>query len=396
MVITGMRGAGKTFWWSALQERSVRQMVAVAAPGLSTLDANTEVRRGFGVDPATDDYPGRDELRLLMAQGVDPRMIWRTVQARQVADAGDPLRQDGNWHVRVQYASDNPGRIDRLFQKCDEELQRRGVYFLILFDALDLCPDDWQEMYRAIRGLLQTALDMRPYRRLRVKVFLRTDQVNEAAIANFPDASKVLSSRVELAWPRHELYGLLWHLLVNGTDGEFFQQLLGDVTWQSESAGARLLFPVPRRLVTEAAQRHYFHQIAGEWMGKGPRRGLPYTWIPNHLGDAGGKVSPRSFLAALRTAAEDTGDRHADHNFALHYDSIKKGVQEASRIRVNEIQEDYPWVGAVLSPLRGKVVPCPFEQIEECWAQADAGPKSRTGCREWWSQDAASEHQTGK
>ena len=154
MVITGMRGAGKTFWWSALQERSVRQMVAVAAPGLSTLDANTEVRRGFGVDPATDDYPGRDELRLLMAQGVDPRMIWRTVQARQVADAGDPLRQDGNWHERVQYASDNPGRIDRLFQKCDEELQRRGVYFLILFDALDLCADDWQEMYRAIRGLL--------------------------------------------------------------------------------------------------------------------------------------------------------------------------------------------------------------------------------------------------
>ena len=107
-------------------------------------------------------------------------------------------------------------------------------------------------------------------------------------------------------------------------------------------------------------------------MGKGPRRGLPYTWIPNHLGDAGGKVSPRSFLAALRTAAEDTEDRHADHNFALHYDSIKKGVQEASRIRVNEIQEDYPWVDAVLSPLRGKVAPCPFEQIEECWAQADA------------------------
>ena len=39
-------------------------------------------------------------------------------------------------------------------------------------------------MYRLIRGLLQTALDMRPYRRLRVKVFLRADQVVSSDIRN--------------------------------------------------------------------------------------------------------------------------------------------------------------------------------------------------------------------
>ena len=27
MLVTGMRGAGKTFWWSALQNRDVRQLV---------------------------------------------------------------------------------------------------------------------------------------------------------------------------------------------------------------------------------------------------------------------------------------------------------------------------------------------------------------------------------
>ena len=92
-------------------------------------------------------------------------------------------------------------------------------------------------MYRAIRGLMQTALDMRAYRRLRVKVFLRSDQVNEAEIANFPDASKVLSSSVELGWPRHELYGLLWHLLVNRENGEVFRRLLLDPDWKPELVG---------------------------------------------------------------------------------------------------------------------------------------------------------------
>ena len=102
-------------------------------------------------------------------------------------------------------------------------------------------------------------------------------------------------------------------------------------------------------------------------MGRGPKRGFPYTWIPNHLADTEGLVSPRSFIAALREAAEQTINQHSDHDFALHYDSIKRGVQEASKIRVNELQEDYPWVHRVLTPLQGMVVPCDFKEITLQW-----------------------------
>jgi hypothetical protein len=100
-------------------------------------------------------------------------------------------------------------------------------------------------------------------------------------------------------------------------------------------------------------------------MGRDRRRGFPYTWLPNHLGDARRQVSPRSFLAALRHAAEDTA--RADQEYALHYESIKRGVQQASKIRVQEIQEDYPWVQKVLEPLSGISVPCSFEEIQQIW-----------------------------
>ena len=102
-------------------------------------------------------------------------------------------------------------------------------------------------------------------------------------------------------------------------------------------------------------------------MGRNARRGFPYTWIPNHLGDTEGRVSPRSFLKALRTAAEDTVEWHPEHQYALHFDSIKRGVQEASRMRVSEIKEDYPWVDRVLQPLSGMTVPCKFQEIEQRW-----------------------------
>jgi hypothetical protein len=126
---------------------------------------------------------------------------------------------------------------------------------------------------------------------------------------------------------------------------------------------------VPEELRSDSnAQRIVFHAMTGEWMGRDRRRGFPYTWLPNHLGDARRQVSPRSFLAALRYAALD--DPRPDQEYALHYESIKKGVQEASKIRVQEIEEDYPWVRRLLGSLTGISVPCSFDEIKEIWVQS--------------------------
>jgi hypothetical protein len=115
----------------------------------------------------------------------------------------------------------------------------------------------------------------------------------------------------------------------------------------------------------ETVQRKIFHALAGEWMGTDARRGYPYTWLPNHLGDSYGKVSPRSFLAALREAATD--ELIKDQKYPLSYQAIKKGVQKASQIRVNELKEDYRWIELLIAPLKGMSVPCSFDAIESIW-----------------------------
>ena len=107
--------------------------------------------------------------------------------------------------------------------------------------------------------------------------------------------------------------------------------------------------------------------FTGPWMGRDKRRGFPYSWLPSHLGDARGEVSPRSFLSALRHAAQD--EPRVNQEFALHYESIKRGVQEASKIRVRELEEDYPWVRPLFEPLAGITVPCHFDEISRVWRQ---------------------------
>ena len=115
LLVTGMRGAGKTFWWGALQAVSVRRLL-VRHTDRFPLSENAEVRTGFGVIPALDDYPSKDVLQDLIGKGVEPRMVWRTVQAWQLAGDGHPLRQQRAWLQRATYVRVNPETIERLFQ----------------------------------------------------------------------------------------------------------------------------------------------------------------------------------------------------------------------------------------------------------------------------------------
>lgn len=376
MVVVGMRGAGKSFWWSALQDPRIRELVAQLDQRVGM--EQTQVAVGFGEKPDPGSYPDRDTLGKLLREGAEPRLIWRTVVVHKLAPEGHPIRRATDWRSRVAWVVDNPEPVGQLLAERDLGFERDQTWFLVLFDALDRSASDWKDMNRLIRGLLETALDFRPYRRLRVKCFLRTDQLDESRVANFPDASKVLSSRVELSWLRPDLYGLLWQYLANvshpGAD-DFRNTALTHhkVRWSEIRLEDLHVWRVsPEVKDFEEAQRGLFHSLAGEWMGRDRRRGFPYTWIPGHLADAHGRTSPRSFLAALRAAAEDTQQRYPNHETALHYESIKRGVQTASRIRVVELKEDYLWVDLLMEPLKGLVVPCDFHEVVDRWNKAKA------------------------
>ena len=79
---------------------------------------------------------------------------------------------------------------------------------------------------------------------------------------------------------------------------------------------------------------------------------------------------PRDGPARLPTVCgrvvEATGrrsrERYPQHELALHYESIKRGIQKASEIRVQEMAEDYPWVPTILSTLRGMNVPATVQR----------------------------------
>lgn len=357
-IVVGGRGVGKSFWTAALQSQPLRNQLGAAVTELQDI----EVSAGFSQAPDIDNYPDADVFFAFLAQNGDPYDLWRAVILRWVAQKAGEQIPSVNWQATVDWLKQQPEKAAKLMQR------PRSWKGLILFDALDRTSSDWQRMDDIVRGLLRATLWLKAFPGLFAKVFLREDQA-ERTVFNFPDASKLTATKAELAWARHDLHGLLWQRLINAPDAH--GELMRGICKSIESSG---VWHVAAEMKSESdIQKRAFETLAGPWMGRDKRRGVPYTWSVGHLADGRGQTSPRSFLAAIRRAAEDSNERYSQHDYALHFESIKRGIQKASEIRVQEMAEDYPWVPDVLTSLSGMNVPIDFDTVEAKWKEKFSG-----------------------
>jgi hypothetical protein len=363
-LVEGIRGAGKSFWFSLLASAEHISFVRDRFPE-ARLPASLKVGQGFGTGLSISLAPNPETLANLLEHGFRGRSIWRAVIAHQ-ASIGGTFGALGSWTERVRWIQENAEAFAHALEAADQQLVDRGETLLVLFDALDRLADDWQHVHQLAKGLLQVALDLRSTRAIRCKVFVRPDLLQDANVTSFADYSKLLANKASLMWQRADLYALLYQCLGNAAvSRQSFAAWLDDYgAGLDESSCDPWSVPLTLRR-DEEHQELLFERIAGKAMGSSIKRGKPYTWLVNHLQDGLNQVSPRSFLAALGKAAEETAN---DFELPLDYRGIQRGVQEASQIRVQEITEDYPWVEFVMAPLRGNLtVPCAAQEFEMHW-----------------------------
>lgn len=340
-IVVGNRGMGKSFWAHALLNPDVRKRVAheYRFPNL----LKTNVAFGFNgsdaIDPVAPTPP--------MLTGHDPDIVWQAVLARAVAPRVGVILPDtlGN---AVSWVTAHPEDYARLLTDADSQLRRQGERMLLLFDALDRLDSDPSTKRRRLQGLLRLALATQSFRALRVKLFVRPDQFEDPRLFEFPDAAKLRNHKVDLFWEPDDLYRLLFHHL-NAEPA--FRQLEGPVLWDAHGEDIAPLV----------------HALAGEFMGANKKRGRVYTWLPTHLADAHGQISPRTFLTVWRAAAEHGA---TPPQTPVDHLGLIEGVRKASGDRLAELAEDYPWVRVALEPLRGKEVPIEREALADLWLSA--------------------------
>jgi hypothetical protein len=213
MLVVGMRGAGKSFWWAALQSEPHRRLLEKYMPTPEKI-SEVNVSAGFGPKQDREKYPSSDIIHEI-SERYDPRLIWRAVVARQVVSGAGEFRM-ASWQKQIEWVKANTEAAEEALVSADARLTRDGRTHLVLFDSLDRAAKDWNTMQRVLRGLLQEMLTFRTFASIRLKAFVRPDMLEDKKVFGFPDASKIENTKVELTWPRSELYSLFWQQLANG------------------------------------------------------------------------------------------------------------------------------------------------------------------------------------
>lgn len=363
-LVLGARGAGKSFWASVLYNKDTRKLAADLYPRLGLDKLQVQIGYG-GVASAGVSKAMIDQLVPRGEERAEADRFWQAVIAGVALSVTEPGQKHTPTGMLDRFA--DPEDWAEAMAEVDDVLTDRGETLLIVFDALDAISEDWGRLSALIDALMRAVWELRGFNAIRAKLFMRPDQLSELTL-RFVELPKLRSGAAKLGWRQADLYGLMFARLAFDEDArEAFARFV-----KSCGLGA----PPERQegLRTwklsndETEQQKLFESMAGNFMGAGPRKGKTFDWPYNHLADGLGDVTPRSFLILMQNAAERSQSREAGA-LVLLPQTIRDGLREASKVRIDQLNTEYPWIKRVLQPLAGLRVPAEPQVFFDAWIE---------------------------
>lgn len=253
----------------------------------------------------------------------------------------------------------NLEKWEAFLDSCDNYFNGKKEQIFIAYDELDRICSGYKELFFYIRGLLSFWFTHNNrWENLKTKIFLRSDLYNSKAL-HFADSSKMRAYHLELQWDSLSLYRLLVKRLAN-SGNEIAVEYLEKVPGLLDSKKQGVLGYIPGD--SEDVMKEFVNKIIGRYMGKDPKRGISYSWVPNHIQDANGEISPRPFLkcfmfAAMELCGHEEEVEKLEGDRLISSTSLQGAITKVSKDRVNElILEEYGWLEVLSRRLNGQTM----------------------------------------
>jgi hypothetical protein len=370
VLVVGPRGAGKTEIARVLTDANLASAIAECAKGVRLPTGSAKWLMAYPRGSEVFDAKGlRTFIQSCANDNIQPASeLWFAYLLRVLKDclddqARDELKQvlrlqggdiDGNYKAFQEAGQQPLLALDRL----DEGLQRDNQFIFITYDELDtLGGADWGAMEAGIRGLVAFwASYARRWRRIRAKIFLRSDLYERFATAGGADLAKLAANRVDLAWSDADLYAMLLKRIVNASPDlkTYVQSINSRIEWQKNDA----LGEMPK-LTTWQDARPVVERMFGPYMGANKKKGLVYRWLLDHVRDGRGRALPRPFVRLIEEGAnlELQERRSLREPRLLEPSSIRRSLDRVSDEHVAHARDEWPWLDAVKVRLKGQLVP---------------------------------------
>jgi hypothetical protein len=379
ILVIGPRGSGKSELFRAVIKLNLMPVIQRCLPEARLPFKELERIIWIAAYPAERDFPGPLELARFLEDdpnlGSPPMEIWFAYLVRSLWDHLMPEDQEALKSLREI----DGGDVDNVYKAfislrnlpqlaldhLDAKLEKDDRYIFVGYDELDtLGAKDWVAMSHAITGLVAFwAAYTRRWRRLRAKIFLRTDLFARYAKEGGPDLAKLAANRVELFWTDKSLYSVLLKRIANQSE-ELWQYVKG--IRGIDFIDDPILGQVPRINKAEDV-KPLVKRMIGEFMGATFKKGYTHRWLLNHVRDGRGQALPRPMVRMIALAADvqTNSQRKVQWPRLVDHISLRRALDRVSEEHVSHSESEWPWLDRLRDSVKGQQVPLERELLEE-------------------------------
>ncbi|MCY4635954.1 MAG: hypothetical protein OXG04_15850 [Acidobacteria bacterium] len=373
VLVVGPRGSGKSALFKAFFSKNrdlaagVSRWMSKARPLQNESDAS-EWRAAY---PAGTGFPDTQALAHGVLSDEDAKNVWHIMLVRCLADRLDERQRDALRPILqppavdlaellVAYDTASPtGALDDL----ERRLQQEDSRIYVGYDELDtLGGFDWTLMARMVRGLVAFWSDYsRRWRRIRAKIFLRSDLFRRHAGMGTADFAKLAANRAELEWSDAALFAMLVKRMANTSEQLAAYCRSARIRFEKD----HVLGLIPE--IEEPREAHpLLERLSGEFMGAGKKKGFVRNWVLAHLRDGNNRVSPRALVRLIEQAAgKDAVNRTLRPPRLIHPTALRQALDDVSDSHVTQgISSEWPWLEGVKERLTlDRLVPWTRKEI---------------------------------
>ncbi|WP_146140372.1 P-loop ATPase, Sll1717 family [Alsobacter soli] len=247
--------------------------------------------------------------------------------------------------------------VGELFALANEALLEKGLTFWVLLDRLDVAFADKADLeVEALRALFKCYLDLKAFRNIQLKIFLRTDIWNKITEQGFREASHIEKS-ITIKWKPDDLLNLVVRRIISNS------KICEHYSVEPE-----------RVLESFERQEGFFYEVCPKQVESGPNKPITFKWILGRLRDANETAAPREiihFLNELRetqiTRLEKGRQGPAEPNL-FEQISFKDALPAVSKVRLEQtLFAEFPSLKTYIEALREQKATQHLRNLAELW-----------------------------